>query len=257
VAIINPYIARTDSGKRAWFSLCRVQEGKRKKGGLSLSVISFLSCLSSVNKRTLASTITNSTGSNACSREVAVVLGHVVGEGDELVGVAPLVVVPGDHLAELGVQGDAGVGVEDRGAGVANEIGGDNLVFGVTEDALEAAFGSFLHLLANFFVGGVLLELAGQVDDGNVGGGHAEGHTSELAVQLGDDFADSLGSAGCAGDHVGTGGTASAPVLAALGWTVDGELVDGDGVHGGHKTLSNAEIIVQNLGDGGQAVGGA
>ena len=53
-----------------------------------------------------------------------------------LVGVTPFVVVPGDDLHEGAVQCDAGVGVKDGGAGVAAEVGGNHLVFGVTKDAL-------------------------------------------------------------------------------------------------------------------------
>src|SRR5687768_4510555 len=48
-----------------------------------------------------------------------------------LVRVAPLVVVPADQLDEVVVERDAGFGVEDRGARVAAEIGGDDLVLGV------------------------------------------------------------------------------------------------------------------------------
>src|SRR5690606_23176273 len=47
---------------------------------------------------------------------------------EALVRVAPLVVVPGDQLDEGVVQRDAGLGVEDRSARVAAEVGGDHLV---------------------------------------------------------------------------------------------------------------------------------
>lgn len=50
-------------------------------------------------------------------------------------GVAPLVVVPGDELDEVLVQGDTGLGIEDGGVVIAVEIGGDDVVLGVAEDA--------------------------------------------------------------------------------------------------------------------------
>ena len=47
--------------------------------------------------------------------EVSVSLGHEVGELDELVGVGPLVIVPGDELDELGAELDTSLGVEAGG----------------------------------------------------------------------------------------------------------------------------------------------
>ena len=47
---------------------------------------------------------------------------HVLDQLQHLVGVADLVVVPGHDLHEGIGQGDAGVGVEDGGAGVAQEV---------------------------------------------------------------------------------------------------------------------------------------
>jgi cytosine/creatinine deaminase len=74
----------------------------------------------------------------------------VVGENrtfqvDHAVGVAPLVVIPADQLEERGVQLDAGAGVEDREAGVVDEVGGDHFVVGVFEDALEVGLAGLLH----------------------------------------------------------------------------------------------------------------
>ena len=49
------------------------------------------------------------------SAEVAVTGGHEVCEVDHSVGVAPLVVVPGNDLDEARAESDAGVGVNDGG----------------------------------------------------------------------------------------------------------------------------------------------
>jgi hypothetical protein len=55
---------------------------------------------------------------------------------DHSVGEAPLVVVPGDHLHVAAV--DAGESsVEDGRGGVADDVGGDQRVVGVLEDAGE------------------------------------------------------------------------------------------------------------------------
>ena len=64
-------------------------------------------------------------------------LGHVAEEIKHTTGVAPLVVVPGDKLDEVLVQADTGLGVEDGAVLVAVEVGGDDVVLGVSEDACE------------------------------------------------------------------------------------------------------------------------
>lgn len=60
--------------------------------------------------------------------------------GDEVAHsgrVTPLVVVPGDELDEVSVERDTGLGVEGRRGRVSGEVGRDDLVLGVGEDALE------------------------------------------------------------------------------------------------------------------------
>ena len=51
-----------------------------------------------------------------------VLLGHKDHEVNDTVGVAPLVVVPGNKFHEARVEHDAGLGVEDRGDGAGGEI---------------------------------------------------------------------------------------------------------------------------------------
>ena len=95
----------------------------------------------------------------------------VTGEVDHLVGEAPLVVVPGDELDKVAVEGDAGLGVENGGVRVGAEVGGDDLVVNILQNALHGAFGSGLDGGADLGVGGGLLEAHGQVDDGHVRSG--------------------------------------------------------------------------------------
>lgn len=170
-------------------------------------------------------------------------------------GVAPLVVVPGNQLDEVGVQGNTGLGIEDGRVVITVQVGGDNVVLGVAQDTLELTLGGGLDSGLDVLVGGGLLDAAGQVDNGDVGGRHTHGHTSELAVKGGDNLADSLGGTGGGGDDVLGRSAATTPVLS--GGTVDGLLGSGIGVDGGHQTLNEAVLVVDNLGEGSQAVGGA
>jgi len=120
---------------------------------------------------------------------------------------------------------------------------------------LEGALRGLLEGGLDLVVAGRLLDAAGEVDDRDVGGGDAESHASELAVQLGDDLADGLGGAGAGGDDVLGRGTAAAPVLGR--GAVDGLLGGGVRVDSGHEALDDAELVVDDLGEGSQAVGGA
>ena len=59
------------------------------------------------------------------------------GQIEESVGVAPFVVVPGDQLDEVGVEGNTGLGIEDRGSTITDEILTDDFFVSVTEDTLR------------------------------------------------------------------------------------------------------------------------
>ena len=73
----------------------------------------------------------------------------------------------------------------------------------------------FILLLADFVVSGVVKQFAGQVNDENVGGRHAEGHTSEF-VELEGSLADSFDSVSGAEDNISLGSVACSLVLATL-----------------------------------------
>ena len=60
-----------------------------------------------------------------------------MGQVDHPVGVAPLVVIPGDNLDEAGGKSDASTRVKDGRARVRGEITGHDFVLSVAEDALE------------------------------------------------------------------------------------------------------------------------
>ena len=181
--------------------------------------------------------------------------GDVLHEVNNTARVAPLVVVPGDKLDEVGVEHDTGIGIEDGGAGVGLEVGGDEGLVAVSEDTLHVTLRQGLDVSADLLVGRGLLETAGEVDDRDVNGGDTEGHAGKLALKGRDDLGDGLGGSGGGGDDVAGGGTSSAPVLTGGG--VDDSLGGGHGVDGSHEGLLDDELVVDGLDHGGKSVGGA
>src|SRR5260370_13417999 len=128
-------------------------------------------------------------------------------------GVAPLVVVPGQNFYAA-VADDLGVfGIDDGGIRIALEVGGDEFLFGVGEDALHRAVGSGFQGGVYGILGGGLVDEDGEIDDADVGRGHAHGGAGELALQFGDNKVERLGGAGGAGDHVDRGSARGAGVL--------------------------------------------
>ena len=114
---------------------------------------------------------------------LVVLLSHVADQFEHFVGVAPFVVVPRNELDKVFVEHDAGVGIEDGGVAVADEVGRNDWVFGVAEYAFEFIFGGEFHSGLDFIVGGGSFKTAGEVHDGNVQRGHAEGHAGKFALQ--------------------------------------------------------------------------
>jgi hypothetical protein len=64
----------------------------------------------------------------------------LLGSEDEQVtdtaGVSPLVIVPRDKLDEVVVERNSSLGVEDRGVGVTDEVGRDDILISVGHDTL-------------------------------------------------------------------------------------------------------------------------
>ena len=179
----------------------------------------------------------------------------MAGEVEHLVREAPLVVVPSHELNEVVVQSEAGLCVENAGVGIGDEVSGDDILVDILDNALHGAFGCCLDGGADLIVACALFEAAGEVNDGDIGAGDTHRSAGQLAVELGDDLADSLGCAGGGGDDVAVNTTTEAPIL--LGEAVNDFLSCGVCVDGGHKTLDDAKVVVDDLGEGSQAVGGA
>jgi len=120
---------------------------------------------------------------------------------------------------------NAGLGIDDGGARIVDEVLTDDGKVGVAKDTLELralrrGLEGGIHLLPGAGLDGA----DGEIDHGDVGGGDADGHACKLAVEGGKDLADGLGGTGRGGDHVGEGRTSATPVL--LGGTVDDHLFD-------------------------------
>src|SRR5690606_10108963 len=176
-------------------------------------------------------------------------------EIDELVGISPLVVVPGDQLHEVVVERDAGVGIENAGARIAEEIGGNHMILGVTHDALEGGFRSQFHGGLDLFVLGGFRQAAGQIHHANVGSGNPASPVRQLAVVLWEYLAAGLGGAGGGGNDVLGSAAAAAPVLG--GRAVHGFLGGRGGMDRGHETFQDAPIVVHDLGKRRQTIGRA
>ncbi len=124
----------------------------------------------------------------------------------------------------------------------------------VVQDALELAFRGGLQDAVHFFGGRVAAGHERQVDQRHVDGRDADGVAVQLAVQFRQDQAHGGGGAGLGGDHAHGGRTGAAQVFVV---DVGQDLVVRVGVNGGHQTVFQAQLVVQRLDQGGQAVGGA
>jgi hypothetical protein len=168
--------------------------------------------------------------------------------------VAPLVVVPADHLDEV-AQADRLDGREDRAVRIALEVGRDQRQLGVAKDALEGPFcRRLLHGCVDVSRRGILVEQGREVDHAHGGDRHAERHAGELALQLRDHEANRLRRTGARGHNVERGGSGIPQIL---GCRVDRLLAVGEGVHRGQQPAVNAEGLMQHLGHGSQTIGGA
>ena len=173
---------------------------------------------------------------------------------DTAVAVAPLVVVPTDEFKESFIQAHTRGGVENTGGRAVNEVGGNNFIGGVEEDALEISLRSFLHGLADFLVGSVFGGADGEIDDTDGGRGNAEGHAREFALDFRANEADGFGGTGGGRDDVNGGRSSAFPIL--TGWTIDRFLGCGVAVDGGHESFFHTESLFEkNMNEGGETVG--
>mmetsp|Transcript_94711 Transcript_94711/g.219931 ORF Transcript_94711/g.219931 Transcript_94711/m.219931 type:complete len:359 (-) Transcript_94711:274-1350(-) len=180
---------------------------------------------------------------------------HVLDQIHNAAGVAPLIVIPRNNLHKGWVQHDAGLGIEGGRSCAGLEVGGDERLIAVTQESLHVTLRAPLDLCADVFVGRLCVQLAGQVNDRHVDGGHAECHSCELALHGRDDFGHGLCSASGGWDDIPRRSTAPAPVL--LRCAVHCGLRRGHCMDRGHETPLDAELVMESLDCRRQAVCGA
>src|SRR5690606_26296500 len=118
--------------------------------------------------------------------------------------------------------------VEGAGRRGVDDVGGDDRVLGVLEEALQLALGGLLEGGVDLFLG----DLAAQLDDqvGDRAGGDRDAHRDavQLALELRQHQRGGLRGTGGGGDDVLGGGTRATQVLVR---EVQDPLVVGVGVH--------------------------
>ena len=124
----------------------------------------------------------------------------------------------------------------------------------VAENALQRAFRCGFHERIDLIGSNGLFGDDAQIDAGNIRGRHADRRTVELAVQLGQDQTKRLGGAGGRRDHAHRRGAGTVEILVQR---IQRRLVAGVAVDRRHKAGGDAESIVDELGNGREAVGGA
>lgn len=118
-------------------------------------------------------------------------LGSVADQVDNTGGVTVLIVIPRDELDKVGVERDTSLGIKDGRAAVTQEIGGDNFILSVAENALKLVLRGSLDSFLDLIVRSTLLNANSQVNNRDIGVRDTEGHAGKLAVKVGNDLANS------------------------------------------------------------------
>jgi len=74
-----------------------------------------------------------------------------------------------------------------------DEIHRDHSFFCVTKNSLKVVLGGVFHLVFDLLVFGRLLELDGEINDGDIGGGDTEGHARKLTIERRNNLTNSFG----------------------------------------------------------------
>ena len=138
--------------------------------------------------------------------------------------------------------------------GVADNVAGNQWRLTILDNALHRPGGCFLNGGVDIRAGRLFFQSADQIHDRPVRHRNPHGQSIQFALQLRQDFADSLGGSSGCGDDVFTGRPAATKILVRH---VCQALIIGVGMHRGNKTFFEAEGIVYDFGNGCQAIGGA
>ena len=218
-------------------------------------------CAAAISRRPLQHTLRAATQKALPRGERSVVcllfeLGEVLDRADHLAGVRILVIVPGDDLDERGtVAHGHTLGlrcIEQRAVGDADDVGGDDLLFGVAEGSGSGS----LHGGVDFIRLHVALADGDELGERTGGNGNALCAAVQNAVELGNDEADRLCSARGVGDHVHGSGARTAQVALAVR-SVEHHLVARVSVDGRHVALLDLAELVERVCHGSKAVGRA
>lgn len=180
--------------------------------------------------------------------------GDDLGQVNNALGVSPLVIVPSDHLDHV-VTHNHGESRVDGGRDIGHSvIARHEGLIRDAQNAVEWSVGGLTESFVDLLGESLLLDLDDQIDHGHGGGRDTESDTVQLALELGEDEGDRLGGTGGGGDDVQGGGTGATEI--AVG-SIEKTLVTGVGVGGGHGALDDAKLLVEDLDERSEAVGGA
>src|SRR2546430_2592136 len=173
---------------------------------------------------------------------------------DEPAAVAPLVVVPAEHLGHAPV-GHRQVAVENARVRRVDDVGRDEWIVRVAKNALERAG------VSRSTIGGVAVvdrhvaaEPDDQVRDRPGRYGCPDGDAVHLALQIGQHQSDCTSGPRRRRNEVDRRRACTAQVLV---WEVEDLLVVGVGVNGGHESLFDRAGVVEHFGEWRNAVRGA
>src|SRR2546426_12564060 len=167
--------------------------------------------------------------------------------------VTPLVVVPGDDLDHI-AERDRVDAAHDRGVLVALQVARDERLLGVVHDPLERSLRRALERGIHLLLRDLALQHRCEVDDRDGRRRDAEGHAGEAALELRDHQRDRARSAGLAGNDVLRGRTRIAGIRRD---GIEEPLREGLRMDRREEALLDAELVVQYLRDGREAVRGA
>ncbi|KAF3817921.1 hypothetical protein GH733_014793 [Mirounga leonina] len=161
------------------------------------------------------------------SRGLLLLRGHVNHKAYHPFAVAKFIVIPGNELDTVVTESNASPGIESGRVDVTVEVAGDTLVFSVAQDALDACFTTFLMSYLTAF----------------------------SRQQFRNDLAYSLGSASRSRDDFLYRPSDIMPQLPR--GSIHGLLGGSDGMDCGHESLHDTKVVMNDLGQKGQIVGGA
>ena len=184
------------------------------------------------------------------------------GEVQHTIWVSPFVVVPGNHLVEVFVQGDTCMNIKYRRVGIMENIRWYNFIFGITEDAFEISLGSFIDSLADIIIGSFFLCFECEVNHRHINCGNSKRHSCNFSIQTGDHLSKGFGCTCWVWNNIASSSSSTSVAASWFDCLVNNSLGSSSSMDSGHQTwifslntLGNCEVVMNNLGKWCQAVG--